>query len=42
MNDDEEKDSWLDILQTQERYINDYVQNLGDFNNTFLIKNIDI
>lgn len=41
MNDDEEKDSWLDILQTQERYINDYVQNLGDFNNTFLIKNIN-
>jgi len=40
MSDDETKDTWLSVLQEQESYIAVYVNNLGEFDNTYLINNI--
>lgn len=41
MHDDDSKDSWLSLLQEQEEYINQYIENIGDFDNRYLVSNIN-
>ena len=38
---DEDSSKWGDLLQTQEHYIHEYVISLGEFDNTFLVNNIN-
>ena len=37
---DEDSSGWCDLLQQQEDYISEYIESLGDFDNTILAKNI--
>lgn len=41
MHDDDSADGWLNLLQEQEEYIQDYLENLEEFDNSCLISNID-
>lgn len=40
MHDDDSRDAWLSTLQEQEEYIEEYLKNLGEFDNTLLVRNI--
>lgn len=40
MHDDDSKDGWLTVLQEQEGYIQEYLDSLGEFDNSCLISNI--
>lgn len=40
MHDDESAEAWISLLQEQEEYIDAYIKELGDFDNTILINNI--
>lgn len=38
---DEDSSGWGDLLQTQEDYIQEYLNSLGEFDNSFLVNNIN-
>ncbi len=40
MHDDDSQDSWLSLLQEQEEYIQDYLDSIGEFDNSCLNNNI--